>query len=255
MSTSGRVAGKVALVTGAASGIGRDTAIRLSAEGATVYAADVDEAGAAETAELGGGVSVSLDVASESSVSDCFRRLRETVDVLDILINNAGVVGRGSVEALEPQVWDATFGVNLRGTYLVSRAAWPLLRARGGAVLNTASVAGLLGIAGNAAYCVSKAGVVMLTKCMALDGAPLGIRVNCVCPGYTESAMSEQWLAAQPDPQLARAVEAARHPLGRMGRPRDIADAFVYLASDEAAWVTGAALVVDGGLTAGIWPP
>jgi NAD(P)-dependent dehydrogenase (short-subunit alcohol dehydrogenase family) len=244
----------VALVTGAGSGIGRETAIRLSDEGARVVVADIDAGAAEATAAAVGGTAVAVDVSSRASVEDCFRHVTASVGALDVVVNNAGVVGRGAVDDLAPEAWDRTLDTNLKGAYLVSRAAWPLLRERGGVILNTASVAGLWGIPGNAAYCVSKAGVVMLTKCMALDGAPSGIRVNCVCPGYTESDMSEQWLAAQPDPAEARRVEAARHPLGRMGRPCDVADAFVYLASDEAAWVTGAVLTVDGGLTAGIWP-
>jgi NAD(P)-dependent dehydrogenase (short-subunit alcohol dehydrogenase family) len=108
-------------------------------------------------------------------------------------------------------------------------------------------------IPADAAYCASKAGAIMLTKCMALDGAKAGIRVNCVCPGFTETPMIEGYFADQPDPEAARAFATGLHPLGRLGKPRDIADAFVYLASADAAWVTGAALVVDGGLTSGIW--
>lgn len=122
-----------------------------------------------------------------------------------------------------------------------------------GSITSTASVVGLWGSRGQAAYCAAKAAVVMLTKCLALDGAAVGVRANCVCPGFVETPMLERWLEAQPDPTAVRAAVTGQHPLGRLGAPRDVADAFVYLAGDEAAWVTGAALVVDGGLTSGIW--
>jgi NAD(P)-dependent dehydrogenase (short-subunit alcohol dehydrogenase family) len=160
----------------------------------------------------------------------------------------------GAAHELAEEDWDRELDTNLKSVYLVSKVAWPLLRERGsGAIVNTASIAGLWAIPVDAAYCASKAGVIMLTKCMALDGAKSGIRVNCVCPGYTETPMIEGYFAAQPDPAEARRFATGLHPLGRLGRPRDIADAIVYLASDEAAWVTGTAFVVDGGLTSGIW--
>ena len=132
------------------------------------------------------------------------------------------------------------------------RAAWPQLKEHPGTVLLTGSVVGLDGSANQAAYCATKAGVVMLTKTIALDGAPHGVRANCVCPGFTETPMLETFLAEQDDPDAVRAYATGLHPAGRLGSPRDIADAFVYLGSDEAAWVTGVALPVDGGLLAGI---
>ena len=258
MLTRGRVAGKIVLVTGAGSGIGRETARRFAAEGAVVVASDVDlDAAKATAAGIGGdSIALELDVKAATSVETAIAELVAQLGRLDVVINNAGVAARGTVETLTEAEWDLGIDTNLKSVYLVSRAAWQVLvEGGGGVVLSTASVAGLWAIPDDAAYCVSKAGVIMLTKCMALDGAPVGIRVNCVCPGYTESALSEKWLQAQPDPEAARRAEAERHPLGRMGKPRDIADAFLYLASDEASWVTGAALVVDGGLTSGIWPP
>jgi NAD(P)-dependent dehydrogenase (short-subunit alcohol dehydrogenase family) len=173
---------------------------------------------------------------------------------LDVVVNNAGVTIVGAAHELAETDWDRELAVNLKSVYLVSKAAWPHLVERGGgALLATASIAGLWAIPADAAYCASKAGVIMLTKCLALDGAKAGIRANCVCPGFTETPMIEGYFADQPDPAAARRFAEAIHPLGRLGRPRDIADAFVYLASEEAAWVTGAALVVDGGLTSGIW--
>jgi NAD(P)-dependent dehydrogenase (short-subunit alcohol dehydrogenase family) len=161
----------------------------------------------------------------------------------------------GAVHELEEADWDRVLEVDLKSIYLVSRAAWPHLRdAGGGTIANTASVAGIWGTPGQAGYAAAKAGAIMLTKCMALDGAKDGIRVNCVCPGFTATPMLERYLAGQDDPAAARAFAAGLHPLGRLGEPRDLADAFVYLVSDEARWVTGTALTVDGGLTAGIRP-
>ncbi|MDH4175950.1 MAG: SDR family oxidoreductase [Thermoleophilia bacterium] len=252
----GRLAGKVALVTGGGSGIGRETAARFAAEGARVAVADL-RAGAAHeaAAELGGeAAGLELDVTSAASAEQAVAAVVARFGGLDVVVNNAGVTIVGAAHELAEDDWDRELATNLKSIYLVSRAAWPHLVARGGgAILQTASIAGLWAIPADAAYCASKAGAIMLTKCMALDGAKDGIRVNCVCPGFTETPMIEGYFAAQPDPAAARAHATGIHPLGRLGRPRDLADAFVYLASDEAAWVTGTALVVDGGLTAGIW--
>jgi NAD(P)-dependent dehydrogenase (short-subunit alcohol dehydrogenase family) len=237
-----RLAGKVALVTGGGSGIGAETVRRFRDEGTVVVAGD-----------LRGG-DLELDVTSPASVAAAMSEIRERHGGLDVVVNNAGVTIVGAVHELAEDDWDRELATNLKSVYLVSKAAWPLLRERGGgSILSTASIAGLWAIPADAAYCASKAGVVMLTKCMALDGAKDGIRVNCVCPGFTETPMIEGYFDAQPDPAEARRFAERLHPLGRLGRPRDIADAFVYLASDEAAWVTGSALVVDGGLTSGIW--
>jgi meso-butanediol dehydrogenase/(S,S)-butanediol dehydrogenase/diacetyl reductase len=238
----GRLDGKLALVTGGGSGIGADTARRFREEGAQVVVGD-----------LRGG-DVELDVTSAASVEAALALVRAELGGLDVVVNNAGVTIVGAVHELAEEDWDRELATNLKSVYLVSRAAWPLLVERGGGVLlATASIAGLWAIPADAAYCASKAGVIMLTKCLALDGAKVGIRANCVCPGFTQTPMIEGYFEAQPDPVAARSFAERLHPLGRLGRPRDLADAFVYLASDEAGWVTGTALVVDGGLTSGIW--
>ena len=253
--SAGRLEGKACLVTGAASGIGRATALRFAEEGARVAVADIRAQEAEATArELGGeAIAVELDVTSPGSIAAGLERTREAFGGLDVVVNNAGVTIVGAAHELAEADWDRELDTNLKSVYLVSKAAWPLLLEGGGAIVNTASIAGLWAIPNDAAYCASKAGVIMLTKCMALDGAKAGIRVNCVCPGYTQTPMIEGYFADQPDPEEARRFAAQLHPLGRLGAPRDIADAMVYLASDEAGWVTGTALVVDGGLTSGIW--
>jgi NAD(P)-dependent dehydrogenase (short-subunit alcohol dehydrogenase family) len=199
------------------------------------------------------GGDLALDVRSGASVD---RAVAESVDRLgglDTVVCNAGRPVVGAVHELSEADWDDGMATNLKGVYLAAKAAWPHLVASRGSITSTASVVGLWGSQGQPAYCASKAAVVMLTKCLALDGAGAGVRANCVCPGFVETPMLERFLDAQPDPAAARAGATGIHPLGRLGAPRDVADAFVYLASDEAAWVTGTALVVDGGLTSGIW--
>ena len=172
---------------------------------------------------------------------------------LDILVNNAGVTIVGSVESLTPAQWDTELDINLKSIYLMSNAVWPHFKERkAGVILNTASIAGQIGIAQDAAYCASKAAVIMLTRCMAVDGAPDRIRVNCVCPGFIDTPMIEGFFEDQDDPAAARAFTTKLHPLGRLGLPSDIANGFLFLASDEAEWVTGTALTIDGGLTAAL---
>lgn len=255
--SGGRLQGRVALVTGAAVGIGRETAARFVAEGARVLLADRDaDAVAAVASELGAGraAHAAADVTDAAAVAQLVEAARRRFGDLDTVVNNAGIPMVGAAHELDEADWDRVLDVDLKSVYLVSRATWPHLVARGGgAILNTASVAGIWGTMSQAGYAAAKAGVIMLTKCMALDGARDGIRVNCVSPGFTATPMLERYLEGQDDPDAARSFTARLHPLGRLGDPRDLADAFVYLASDEARWVTGANLTVDGGLTAGIW--
>jgi len=243
---------KAALVTGAASGIGRAIALRFAKEGAATLFADVDEsagaAAAAEAARQGGRVRfVRTDV---SRAADCTHAVEETLSAfgaLDILVNCAGVIRRATVTELSEADWDLVMDVNAKSVFLMCRAAMPHLAAARGAIVNIASGWGLAAGPRAAAYCASKAAVVLLTKAMAIDHGPQGVRVNCICPGDTDTPMlrSEARQIGQPDAEFL--AEAARRPLRRIGKPEEIADAAVFLAGDAAKFITGTALVVDGG--------
>jgi NAD(P)-dependent dehydrogenase (short-subunit alcohol dehydrogenase family) len=239
MAGAGRLRRKRALVTGGASGIGAEVVRRFREEGAEVVVGD-----------LAGG-DVEMDVRSGASVAAGVQWAVAELGGLTTVVCNAGRPVLGTVDELSESEWDDGAATNLKGVYLTVRAAWPHLVASRGCVLSTASTLGLMAVDGQAAYCALKAGVVMLTKCLALDGAKEGVRANCVCPGMIETPMFDGILAEQPDPSAARAAATGYHPIGRLGRPIDVADAFVYLASEDAAWVTGVALVVDGGFTTG----
>ena len=256
-----RLAGKSALVTGAASGIGRETAQRFAEEGAAVVCVDLDGAGAArvcprdQCGKGGTALSVPADLTDADEVRGMADEALSARGAIDILVNNAGVSILGGVAELTEADWQREIDTNLASVYRVSKALWPhFVAAGGGAILSTASIAGATAVTQGAAYVASKAGLIMLTRCMALDGADSGIRANCICPGWVDTPLFDGFLAQQPEPETARERAARRTPLGRIGTPRDIADGFVYLASDEASWITGTALVIDGGLTAGLAP-
>jgi NAD(P)-dependent dehydrogenase (short-subunit alcohol dehydrogenase family) len=250
-----RLAGKTALVTGAGGGIGRQIARRFSEEGARVVVAGRRLETVQETADmLPGASALSMDVSSAVSVAAGIEKTIARLGGLDVVVNNAGVAPVGSIAELGEDEWDEVMDVNLKSVFLVSKAAWPHLVERGGgALLSTSSICGQVAFQSHVRYCVSKAGVEMLSRCLALDGAPHGIRANCVLPGFTRTPMLEGFLADQADPAAANAGITGKVPAGRLGSPRDIAEAFVYLASDEATWVTGTTLVVDGGTSAGLW--
>ena len=253
-----RLAGRNAVVTGAASGIGRETALRFSEEGAAVVCADLNAEGAAavaaEIAAKGGTAhSAGVDITSELEVARLAEEALAALDGVDVLVNNAGVTILGGVAELTEADWQREIDINLSGAYRVSKTFWPhLAEGGGGTILSTASIAGVVGVRQDAAYVASKAGLIMLTRCMALDGAPHGIRANCICPGFVDTPMFEGFIAEQPNPEASLARCAGRTPLGRIGTTRDIADGFVYLASDDARWITGISLVIDGGLTIGL---
>lgn len=252
-----RFAGRVCVVTGAASGIGRAVALRLAAEGARVVVADLDIAGARETLRLTGrprlGLAARVDVRSEGSVARLADAVARRFGEVHVLVNNAGIEILGTVQETEPAIWDRVMSVNLRGTYLVSRSLLPSLLETAGrtgmtAIVNNASLMGLVSSRRLAAYCASKAGVVSLTRSMALDHAGSGLRVNCVCPGIIHTPMLERRFDLEPDRVEAYRRLTERPPVGYLGRPEDVAAAIAYLASDEARFVTGSALTIDGGV-------
>jgi NAD(P)-dependent dehydrogenase (short-subunit alcohol dehydrogenase family) len=252
-----RLRGKVALITGAASGIGRATALLFAREGAAVSAVDLDETGGqaiAQTIVDGGGRAIFLrcDI---SQAADCQRAVGQTVEKLgglDILFNNAGVIRRATVLDTTEAEWDRVMAVNVKSIFLLSKYAVPVMaQAGGGAIINTGSGWGLVGGHKAVSYCASKGAVVNMTRAMALDHGGQKVRVNCVCPGDTDTAMlrDEARQLGQSDEQFL--AGAADRPLQRIGRPEDIAQAVLYLASDASSFVTGATLVVDGGGLAG----
>jgi NAD(P)-dependent dehydrogenase (short-subunit alcohol dehydrogenase family) len=169
---------------------------------------------------------------------------------LNVVVNNAGVLIAGKAESHTEEEWDQTFDVNVKGLWLMSRAALPHMRkAGGGSIINLSSVLGLVGASNRVAYAASKGAVTMMTKAMALDHAHEHIRVNCICPGIVETEMVADFVRKAPNPEMARKQRVSLHPMGRFGQPEDIAACAVFLASDESSWMTGAALPVDGGYT------
>lgn len=251
----GRLQDKVAFITGAASGIGSACAFRFAEEGATVIGFDVSADGDARWEQTVGKVPGSYlqagDVRNEEGVKAAVLAGKERLGRIDIAVNCAGVAGGGPVHLLDTEEWDRVVDVNLKGTYLVCKHVLPLLLEQGGGnIINIASIEGLEASEGGSAYNASKAGVVLLTRNMAMDYARKGIRVNSVCPGFIDTPLFQTvFVDGGLDEYRDRIVEASQ--MGRMGRPEEIANAALFLASDEASFVTGHALVVDGGLTAG----
>ncbi len=252
----GKLDGKVAVITGAASGIGQATAIRFSGEGAAVVVADLNQNGGESTVRQckehgGNAVFQKADVASEPEVQAMIARAVKEFGRLDIIYNNAGIVGAiGPIEQIKVEDWDRSLAVLLRSVFLGIKYAAPEMRkAGGGSIISTASVAGLRGFAGIHPYCAAKAGVVNLTRSAAAEFAKDRIRVNCICPGLINTP-----IVHRNGPGVKEAMEqwmSHSQPMQRAGHPEDIAGMALYLASDDAQWVTGQAMVVDGGLTMG----
>jgi meso-butanediol dehydrogenase / (S,S)-butanediol dehydrogenase / diacetyl reductase len=250
-----RVKNKVAVITGAGAGIGKASAILLAKEGAQIGVADFDLGAAEQTTSLireAGGQAIPLR-ADVSVESDCARMVQTVWDRwghLNILCNIAGIVLGGVLDKTTDEEWNASMDVNLRGIYLCSKHAIPFMRrAGGGAIVNMASVAGLMGVKNRAAYSASKGGVIALTKSMAIDYVDERIRVNSICPGTVDSPSLQKRLEALPDPAAARREFMARQPMKRFGRPDEIAYAVLFLCSDESSFITGTEIVVDGGMS------
>jgi NAD(P)-dependent dehydrogenase (short-subunit alcohol dehydrogenase family) len=248
-----RLAGKVAIITGAASGLGRASAKLFAEQGASVVVADRDGAGGLETVtqirDTGGQAEfIETDVAVADDVDAMVAKAVTCFGKLDVLFNNAGIAIRKPVADLSEDEWDRCIDTNLKGVFLGSKSAIPeMIRGGGGSIINTASIYGVVGGRTRAAYSASKGGIVNLTRSMALDYASQNIRVNCICPGFVETPLLKKILGTEAEFQAL----VDMHPMGRLGRPIETAYAAVYLASDEAAFTTGIALPVDGGYTAG----
>jgi NAD(P)-dependent dehydrogenase (short-subunit alcohol dehydrogenase family) len=249
-----RLSNRVALVTGAASGIGAACALRFAKEGARIAGLDVAEPGADAWAEVSKAAPEvafhRADVRDEASVERAVAAVAERFGRIDVLVNAAGVASGGSVDVVDAAEWDRVIDVNLKGTFLVSKHVFRRMREqRSGAIVNLASIEGLEGFEFQAAYNASKGGVVLLTRNMAIDGGPLGIRVNCLCPGLIETPMTALLKTKELEALGRKFVEM--HILGRAGRPEEVAACALFLCSADASFVTGHALVVDGGFTAG----
>jgi NAD(P)-dependent dehydrogenase (short-subunit alcohol dehydrogenase family) len=252
-----RLDGKTALVTGAGSGIGEAIARTLSEAGAMTYVADRDEAGGQRVADAicatgGRAEFVALDVTDEAACGRMAAMVASRHGALDVLVNNAGIGHVGTIVTTNGDDLDRLYAVNVRGVFNVSKAfIGAMLERRRGSIVHLASIGGVLGIRDRVAYVTTKSAVVGLTKAMAMDHATDGVRVNCVCPGRVETPFVKARLREYPDPEAAYREMSSSQAIGRMGKPEEIAAAVLYLASDEAAFITGTPLLIDGGWSMG----
>ena len=255
-----RLQDKVAIITGSGSGIGKATALLFGREGAKVMSvdliADTAQATAGEIIDAGGQAdSLQADVSLAADVERMVSTTVERFGRLDILVNNAGIEVIMPIVQVPEEMWDRLIDVNLKGVFLGCKYAIPqMIKQGGGAIINTASIAGLRGFATFGTYSASKGGVVLLTKTLAVEYARFNIRINCVCPGIIRTPMLERGLSTQPNPEELIQLFEQGHPMGRLGEPEEVARGILFLASDEASFITGVPLPIDGGIYAGPAP-
>jgi len=254
-----KLQGRVAVITGSASGIGRASAREFAQEGAHVVVADINIAGAQETVkqiEAAGGVALAVktDVASAESVEALVAETLRSLGRINVLFNNAAIQVNKTVEDTAVEEWNREIGINLGGVFLCSKFFMPHLRNTKGCIINMASVNGFFVEPMCAGYCATKGAIIALTKAMAIDHGKDGIRVNCICPGYIDAGLAWEYFEAQPRPAEARAAAGKLHALGRVGQPEEVGRLAVFLASDDASFMTGSAVTVSGGFGMGLPP-
>jgi NAD(P)-dependent dehydrogenase (short-subunit alcohol dehydrogenase family) len=254
-----RLKDQVVVVTGAGSGIGRASAKEFAKEGARVVVGDINLRGAVETVkqiEAGGGTgrAVEVDVSAADSVQRLVEEALQGFSRVHVLLNNAAIQVNKTVEDTTVEEWNREIAVNLGGVFLCSKFFMPHLRKTKGTIINMASVNGFFVEPICAGYCATKGAIIALTKAMAIDHGKEGIRVNCICPGYIDAGLAEGYFQAQSDPAAARAAAGELHALGRIGRAEEVARIAVFLASNDASFMTGSAVVVDGGFGSGLPP-